>query len=841
MDTILNGLSEADAKRQLAKFGFNELPRARSKNVIDYIRGIVAEPMILLLLVCGIIYLFIGEHRESIPLFAGALLIVFITIYQEKKTERTLEALRDLSSPRALVLRDGVKKRVAGRDVVPDDILVISEGDRVCADAEVLSAVNLSANESLLTGESLAVPKAAPGEREETGGKREPRDLERRHSVFAGTLIVSGHGLAHATSTGVRTEMGKIGASLASLNPDIGSLQKEIKKIVAVVAVFSVFVCTADFVLWGILRGSWMQGALQGIALAMSLVPEEFPVVLTIFLALGAWRIARVKVLTRCMSAVETLGSITTLCTDKTGTLTENRMQVRKIYDGGTKFDLTSAPDSLSKPAAARVIEIGALSSLEHPLDPIEVAMRELAVKIPAEQLSFSDWKFIREYPFTNETRMRVQIWKKPGSSMCFAAAAGAPEAIFAAAHLDLSALRVREGEVGAMAEEGFRIVGVGSAEIPEVELTDSFAHKLRFEGLIGFTDPVRSEVPDAISECRSAGIKVVMITGDYAGTAEHVAREIGLKISAPPITGREIENLNEKTFMPRVSSASVFARILPAQKLDIVRALKANGETIAMTGDGVNDAPALKAADVGIAMGERGTDVAREAADLVLLDDNFASIVKAIRMGRRVFDNLRKAMSYVLSVHIPIAGMAIFPLLLNRHIILLPIHIAFIELIIDPTSSIIYEAEPAEGNIMKRPPRRKGEPIFDKPSVVRSVIKGFIAFAAPALVYIWTLSADFAEPVSRSLTLVAFIVANLALIISGLSLETEEKNASRNNLLLWLVALVVGFLFFILYTPFGQSLFHVSSLSLSQLAIASTAGAISFIPMHILNLFSKK
>jgi Ca2+-transporting ATPase len=824
----LTGLSGAEAARRLVQYGPNELPRSRPKSIAAFVAGILGEPMILLLVACGATYLLLGDLRDSVPLFVGALLVVGITLYQERKTERTLEALRDLASPRALVVRGGTQVRIPGREVVPGDLVVLAAGDRVPADAQVLETPRLAVDESLLTGESLPVRKTA------ARGTVPPRPPGGEGSpfVYAGTLVVDGHGFARIVATGVRSEMGKIGSSLATIEASPSALTREVRQLVRIFVAAGAAVCLIVAVWWGVASGAWLTGALQGIALAMSLLPEEFPVVLAVFLAIGAWRIARVKVLTRRIPAIETLGSVTTLCVDKTGTLTANRIRARKIYTPTRQFDLAASSAALTERDIARVAEFGRLASLEQPIDPIEAALFELAARIPGERRDHAGWTLVREYPFTDVARVRAQVWDAPGGTRRIAAAVGAPETIFALAKLPRHAVQVRDGELGAMAREGFRIIGVASASLlPDAPLPEDIrAIAFTFEGMIGCEDPLRPEVPAAIRECREAGVKIAVVTGDYAGTAEHVAREAGLLPTAPPLTGDEVARASDDELVVRAAHATIFARVQPIQKLRIVRALKAAGEVVAMTGDGVNDAPALKAADVGVAMGERGTDVAREAAALVLLDDNFASIVRAIRMGRRIFDNLRKAMSYVFAVHIPIAGIALLPLLVRRPIIFLPIHIALIELVIDPASSIIFEAEPEEKDVMRRPPRPVGERILDLPTMAGSVARGAVALGATAAVYAAAIAGGLSEAGIRTVTLLAFMLANLALIVSGLThTVARRRDGTRNAALAWLLVGTAALLALVIGTPFGRDIFHLASLGAAEVALAVGAGVVAF------------
>ncbi len=819
------GLSSQEAAGCLLKFGYNEIGGRKRKSIFSFLFDVVKEPMIFLLLVSGVIYLFLGEPKEAIFLLIGIFFVVGITLYQERKTERTLEALRDFSSPRALVIRDGEQKRIAGREVVPGDLVIISQGDRVPADARVLRQSGLMVDESLLTGESLPVSKTLwQGELglDPPGGDGFP-------FVFSGTLVVGGHALIEVFATGNRTEIGKVGRELEKIRIEKSPLQRGISKVVSYLAFFGLATCAGVAILFGLFYGDWLRGFLQGLVLAMSLLPEEFPVIMTVFLAIGAWRISRAHVLTRRIPAIEALGSITRLCVDKTGTLTMNKMSIRTVYYKGKRFLIDP---NLALPRDLEFIgELGGLVSVEHPTDPMEKAFSELAKKIPERRRVFNGWSLQKEYSFGEEVMARAQMWQSTKGEERVIAALGAPEAIFKLCKLKSGVVIGLENEILNLAKDGFRIVALALSRLPKGKIAPKTMQGVLFdfEALVGFEDPVRPMVREAILECKEAGIKVGMVTGDYAGTAQHVASAIDFP-DGQVLSGEEVGRMTDEELKKRVTGATIFARVVPTQKLRIVQALKAGGAVVAMTGDGVNDAPALKAAHVGIAMGERGTDVAREASSLVLLDDNFNSIIRAIRLGRRIFDNLRKAMSYVFSVHIPIAGLAILPIIVRQPVIFFPIHIALIELIIDPTASIVFEAEPGEKDLMRRPPRKVGEFILNRRTIILSAIEGLVAFIATGFLYFFALSSGFPEEVVRTIVFVSFVFVNIALIFSNLSKRAMLRDGGvfKNMPLLWLLAVVVLFLFLMIYTPWGRQVFHFASLNFSVLALCFGVGAMA-------------
>ena len=753
----VTGLSEQDAIARLKEEGYNELPSAGARNLFSIAWEIIQDPIFLLLVGGGVIYWVLGDLQEALILLGFVFFITGISLYQEGKTEHALEALRDLSSPRALVIRDGERKRIAGREVVRGDTLVLAEGDRVPADAIVLSCSNLSTDESLLTGDSLPVRKvAAVGnvEMARPGGDELP-------FVYSGTLVVQGQGIIQVQAIGAQTEMGKIGKALQTVKPEATPLQQEMNRLVSRLFGIALFLCVVIVVIYGLTRGDWLKGFLAGITLAMAILPNEFPVVVTIFLALGAWRISQNHVLARRTSAVETLGSATVLCVDKTGTLTQNIMAVQQLFpynqeENPQPYNLELDSKKPLPESVHELVEFSILASQRDPFDPMEKAFKQLGERSLANtEHLHNDWKLLREYPLSPDLLAMSQVWESADSKQYEIAAKGAPEAIADLCHFTPEQQQILATQITKMAEEGLRVLGVAKASLldapppflpPHPSLSpDNLPDKqhdfpFQFLGLVGLSDPVRPTVAAAIQECYTAGIRVVMITGDYPATAQTIARQIGLMQMGAIVTGAELDGMNDAELQERIQSTNIFARAIPEQKLRIVNALKSKGEVVAMTGDGVNDAPALKSAQIGIAMGERGTDVARESAALVLLDDDFSSIVQAVKLGRRIFDNLRKAMAYLLAIHIPIAGMSLIPVLFKLPLVLLPVHVAFLHLIIDPACSIVLEAEPAETTVMKRPPRNSKDPLFGRKTVGLAMLQGGAILTIVLVIFVISL-----------------------------------------------------------------------------------------------------
>ena len=777
------------------------------------IADVLHEPMFLLLIAAGGIYLLLGDVEDALMLLFFVLLIIVLTVFQEHKSERVLEALRDLSSPRALVLRDGRQQRIAGREVVQGDLLLLTEGDRVAADAALLSCNDLLADESLLTGESVPVRKQAGSTdsvMHQPGGDDQP-------FVYAGTVLVQGSGIGLVTATGKSSAIGQIGKSLESTQSGASPLRIQTGRLVRRMAIIAITFCLSLVLIYGFSRGHWLDALLAGISLAMSALPEEFPVILSVFMALGAWRIAQRGVLTRRLDAIETLGATTVLCVDKTGTLTENRMVISKLYSGGQMLQVDSH-SPLPEPWH-ELVEFGILASERTPFDPMERALHELGRRtLDGSEHLHADWELVHEYSLSPKLLAMSHVWQGNGQPHHLVAAKGAPEAIIDLCHLPEAEARAIEQVSAAMADQGLRVLGVARAKLEPGQKAEqrwpAQQHDIEFYfvGLLGLQDPLRPGVAEAIAQSHAAGIRVVMITGDHARTAQAIARELGLP-HEQILTGNELNALSDEALYSRLRGVQVFARIVPQQKLRLVEAFKANGEIVAMTGDGVNDAPALKAAHIGVAMGKRGTDVAREAAALVLLNDDFASLVSTIRMGRRIYDNLRKAMSYALAVHIPIVGMAMLPVLLGEPLLLLPAHIMFLELIIGPACSIFFEAEAEEKNIMQRPPRPANEQIFGGKPLANSLLQGLAAFAVTATIYAWALSRGWDENTVRALVFVAMVAGNIALVFSNRSLDTSWQGASsqRNPALWWIVLGGSAGLVLVFSVPMLRELFHFS------------------------------
>ena len=750
----LRGLGSADAAARLLRDGPNALPQAEHRSRWAIVLSVLREPMLLLLLAATAVYLVLGDAGEALLLAVSVLAVIGLTIYQEQKSERALEALRELGSPRARVLRDGSPRVLPAGALVVGDVILLAEGDRVPADARLLEDTDLHVDESLLSGESVPV-------RRHIGGPAEAA------LVHASTLVVSGHGIAEVVATGARTEVGRIGVSLRSLHVEPTPMQHEIRRVVVLFATLALATGIAVVALTLLARGDWTQAVLAGLTLAIATIPEEFPMVLAVFLALGAWRMARHQALVRRTPAIEALGAITVLCTDKTGTLTRNRMAVAELVAG----DRRAAPRPTMDPALLALLQTAVLASRADSIDPMDRALADAVAALGTHPIApgpdASD--LLREYPLTPACTAVSHAWRRGAEILV--ACKGAPETVAGLCHVEAGPRAALLAEVDAMGRRGLRVLAVadarwhGDAALPPSMRDFDFG----WRGLVAFADPLREGVVEAVAEAHAAGIRVVMLTGDHPATARAIAAQAGIAAGTRGVVeGHPLEAMDDDALLRCATGSNVFARVRPEQKLRLVAALKRDGQVVAMTGDGVNDAPALMSAHVGIAMGQRGTDVAREAAAIVLLDDDFVTVVRAIRLGRTIYDNIRRAVHYILAVHVPIAGLALLPLVGGGPLVLLPLHVVFLELIIDPACSIVFEreSEAAGADIMRRPPRSQEARLLGVRGLFANLLRGAAMFAAVAAVYALGLAQALPAAQVGALAFTALVTGNLGLIV---------------------------------------------------------------------------
>lgn len=817
MAELPSGLSQAEAAKRLARDGPNEIQTTRGTALLHLLIEVASEPMFLLLLGAGAIYLFTGDTNEAMMLLGFVVIIMAITISQEHRTQHALDALRDLSSPRALAIRDGKPMRIAGRDIVREDILFLNEGDRIPADGVLIQGHELSVDESMLTGESTSVDKFND-------------DIK----VYAGTLVVKGQGVMRVESTGIHTELGCIGKSLQGIIDTPSPLRIEIDRLTKGLAMIALALCLGLSTLYWMLRGGWTEGLLSGITLAMSILPQEFPVIMTLMFALGARRIAQQRVLTRRLNAIETLGETSVLCVDKTGTLTENRMTLAAMSVDGALLECHTLKSQAIPERYHELLEYAVLASEITPHDPMELAFQRFAHEYLANtEHLHPDWSLVREYELTPELLAMTHLWREDASKPDVVAAKGAPEAIADLCHLSPAEVAELREQVERLASRGLRVLGVAKGRHPSRQSWPQLQHDFDFTfiGLLGLADPLRDTVPAAISECCSAGIRVVMITGDYAITARAIAEQAGID-HRHVMTGEDLRQGDSVTLVHDIQRAGVFARVTPQQKLLIVEALKATGAVVAMTGDGVNDAPALKAAHIGIAMGKRGTDVAREAASLVLLDDDFNAILVAIRLGRRIFANLRQAFMYTFAVHVPIIALSILPVLLGLPWILAPIHIAFLELVINPACSLAFEAEPAQKDLMSQAPRSPKEPLIAPRHILISLIEGLIVTVAAGSTYILMLQVGSEVEAARTSAFMILVIANMLLILpTRLSKPGFREMFSRlPNISLLVIAGTILALILVTQVPMLVQAFSFQLPQLEYYGLVGVIGAVVLI-----------
>jgi Ca2+-transporting ATPase len=830
----ISGLTNAVAQMRLKQEGLNQLPHLERRSFLRILGEIIREPMFILLLAGAFIYLVLGDLGEAIILLIFSCISLGITLIQEFRSEKLLDSLRDLSAPRARVIRDGVPLYIASGEVVRGDLLLVSEGDRVAADAQLIDAHDLMLDESLLTGESIAVSKE-PDQNPYDGLVKPHED---RTTIYSGTLVIKGSAQAIVFATGLRTELGKIGGSLATINTEHPQLRKQIRSLVNYSALAGLLVATWAILLHGMFRGSWLEALLAGIAIGMSMIPEEFPLVIAVFMAMGAWHISRIGVLTRRVAAIETLGAITVLCTDKTGTLTVNSMSVVTLVNDEGCWEKNAG---MLAPEISASLRVGAMASEKIPTDPMDIAIHKLAEVSGTGGVA--EQGLLHSLDLRPDVLAIVNIYASERPSTVTIYTKGAFEAITLLCKLAPEKIINLSREVEGLGARGIRVLALARLVDTNWNGEQHFRehlHSYNFEycGFIGFADPLRDEVPAAISECQSAGVRIAMITGDHPTTAVAIAHQAGIQ-SVNCLTGDDIDAANDEIFAQMVKRISIFARVRPHQKLRIVNMLKSQGEIVAMTGDGVNDAPAIKASHVGIAMGKRGTEVAREAAALVLLTDNFASIVKAIQLGRRIYDNLRKAIEYIIAVHLPIAGLALAPLLLDLPLMLTPIHIAFLQMIIDPTCAIVFEAEPAENNVMRRPPRDPQSSIIRPTRMLWGIIQGAGVLSILILTLVMGSKVGIVENELRALVFTQLVIMNIGLIFINRTFQTSLQSAlSFSNRVLWTLVLVVIALLMLslTWTPL-QSLFRFGTIHSTNLIPCIT---LSVLVILILGLVKK-
>lgn len=823
------GLNTEEVIANQHRYGSNILPESEPKKLSSILLDVIKEPMFLMLLVAGSIYLILGDRAEAIFLLTFVFVVIAITLFQEHKTQRALESLRDLSAPRAFVIRNSQEMRIPGRDVVHGDLMILHEGDRIAADARLLEG-QLSVDESLLSGESVPVNKA-------------PQEL-----LYASTVVTKGVGYAQVHAVGTDTAVGHIGQSLSATEENVSLLQKASRSLIRTLSLIALaMACVLILINWGLNNLSLLESVLSGITLAMATLPEEIPVILTVFLALGAWRITKIKVLTRRVSAVEALGAITILAVDKTGTLTQNRMQIAELsVDGGT---FKTSQDNELAEMFHLLVEFAMLATPLDPFDPMEKAIQSFGHThlVGTEHLHDEcSPEFL--YELSADIMAMTRIYSDINPSLHLLATKGTPEAVADLCHLSQAKRSEIQSRVEDMASRGLRVLGVAKGELQAtgsepVWPKSQHDFDFTFLGLIGFMDPPRPEVSAALSECKNAGIRVLMLTGDHPATARAIARNVGLSERPNVITGDEMSALNDDVLLFRLQQSDICARMQPEQKLRLVQLLQNSGNVVGMTGDGVNDAPALKSADVGIAMGERGTDVAREAAAIVLLNDSFASIVAAIRQGRTIYDNISKATRFIFAVHIPIIALTLIPALLHCPAMLQPVHIVLLQLLIDPACAIVFEAETSAKNIMQRPPRPLNTTPFSTKNIGFAVVQGTGIALILLIGYLILLQIGWMIHAIQTTLFTALVLALFLLVlINSDSIRFKRVNSEDTNP--WIVYMfggVIALLFAVLFVPFLRTLLGFSTITPYSFIAITLLFSLSGIWLLLLKQFNKK
>lgn len=828
------GLTSAEVSELQDKYGKNELTPQKKECFIKKVFYIICEPMFLLLIVAAIIYFILGEPGDGAIMLVFVIGIIGIDVIQEWKTDRTLNALRDLSAPHVMVLRNGGEQEISSSDLVPGDIMMIYEGVKIPADGVIVKCSDLCVDESSLTGEAEGVWKNVQNTLRDTAG------YWRKDYCYAGTLVAQGSAVVLVDKIGTATEYGKIGKNVASAPVEPTPLQKQTSSLVKLCAGIAavLFSLVGIFTYFNLsdyeFSNRIIQSILSGVTLAMAMIPEEFPVVLTVFLSMGAWRLAKKQSLVRNLPSVETLGAVSVLCVDKTGTITMNQMTVRNIWaldgDGHT------------------LLETMGLGCESDAYDPMEKAMLSCCDEHGISTQHLFCGELIKEYAFTNELKMMGHVWQRNAEIVI--AAKGSPERILTVCNMDEKGREITEHKITEMSKEGLRVIAVATAKLrSEDEIPDSITGcRLTLLGLVGLADPPREGVKENIVMCSQAGIRMVMITGDNGLTAASVAKQVGMKGYEQIITGDMLNNMSDEELRKKVKTVNIFSRVIPEHKMRIVRAFKENGEVVAMTGDGVNDAPALKYADIGIAMGKRGSEVSREAADLILMDDNFTTIVETVKDGRRIYDNIRKAVGYIFTIHIPIALASLLAPFLGigpAALLLLPLHIVLLELIIDPTCSIILERQPAETDIMERKPRNPQEKLLNARMLAKSILQGIVMFAASFGTYYCVLNGNEDNaPTARAMGLVVIVLANLFLVqvnSSNCDFAYQSGRQLAKDKIMW--AVFVGtfvLIAVILYTPLCGFL-KLAPLSGKQFFITLGISALSVFWYEAVKLVKKR
>ncbi|WP_435353126.1 cation-translocating P-type ATPase [Emticicia sp. SJ17W-69] len=812
----IQGLTTKQVLEAREKYGYNTLDYKKENGLLDAIKSLAKEPMVILLLVASAIYFISGQVGDGIFLASAIVLVSAISLYQDSRSRNALEKLKDFTQPNCKVIRNGKVEEIKSDDLVVGDSLMVEEGTSITADGVIVHSNDFSVNESILTGESLSVYKDA--EKED-------------NLIFKGTTVASGLAIATITAIGNETKLGKIGKSLEGIKEEKTPLEVQINSFVKKMVIAGAIVFIVVWVINYSHSRNLLDSLLKALTLAMSILPEEIPVAFTTFMALGAWRLMKMGIVVKQMKTVETLGSATIICTDKTGTITENRMSLAKIFV--LKSLKTTDAENISTDDEKELLTMAMWASEPIPFDPMEVALHNVYEKTIAEDVR-NQFKLIHEYPLDGKPPMMTHIFENVAGKRIIAAK-GAPEALINVSNLSSDEKQQIEDVIKTLAIDGYRVLGVGEANFEgnNYPATQQEFH-FTFKGIVAFYDPPKKNIHTVLDKFNKAGITVKIVTGDNAATTTAIAKQIGFRDYQASITGDELMQLNDAELQKKVLDTNIFTRMFPDAKLKIINALKVKHEIVAMTGDGVNDGPALKAAHIGIAMGKKGTEIAKEAASLILLKDDLSKMVDAIAMGRRIYSNLKKAIQYIISIHIPIILTVFIPLALGWIYpnIFSPVHIIFLELIMSPTCSIIYENEPMEKNTMSQKPRPFTDAFFSFKELTTSIVQGLMITVGNLAAYQYSISQGYDESLTRTFVFTTLIVANIVLTLVNRSFYYSIFTTLRykNNLVLLIISITIAILSLLLFVKPLTKFFDFEALNLSQLLICIGIGFISVI-----------
>ena len=824
---LIKGLSNDEVVASRKKWGFNSLEHQQKNHLLISIIEIVKEPMFLLLFVAASIYYITGDYSDGIFMTIAILFVATISLFQEARSRNAIDALKKLSQPKSKVIRNSKIIEIPSEEIVIGDCIQVQEGTFIPADAVIIQSNDFSVNEAILTGESLSVFK---------------NELSEINNVFQGTIVATGLAICKVTAIGNQTSLGKIGKSLESIEEEKTPLQLQITNFVKKMSIIGLVIFGIVWALNYYHSKVVFDSLLKALTIAMSVIPEEIPVAFTTFMALGAWRLMKIGIITKQTKTVETLGSATVICTDKTGTITENKMSLVQLYvfDSNTVIDANEKLNS----EAEEVLSFAMWSSEPIPFDAMEIAIHESYAELESVD-ERPNYKLIHEYPLGGKPPMMTHVFEDSKGKRIIAAK-GAPEAL-----IEVSSLSDKEKNqvliaMVAMAKKGYRVLGIGSAVFPGTDFPKTQQElKFSFKGLVAFYDPPKANIQEVFETFYKAGIQIKIVTGDNAATTSTIARQIGFKDADKVLNGDELMEMNSETLKVKVMETTLFTRMFPEAKLKIIQALKANNQIVAMTGDGVNDGPALKSAHIGIAMGKKGTEIAKQAANLILIDDDFSKMTDAIAMGRRIYVNLKKAIQYIISIHIPIILIVFIPLAFGWLYpnIFTPVHIIFLEIIMGPTCSVIYENEPMEGNLMLQKPRPLTTTFFNLKEITISIIQGLVITMGLLFVYNYCVDEGFTEKYTRTTVFLTLIISNIFLTLENRSFYYSVFTTIRykNNLVLMIIGITIAITSLLLFVPVFSNFFLFEKVDKAQIVLSILVGFLSVMWIEIYKLFKRK